>query len=192
MAQNAATGPEEGLTPDTLPAVANDDAAPSRSVAIRYASRIISAYGGVCQYCHAPSANCIDHIVPIARGGQDELENLTLACRHCNGKKSDSLLPKPYEGILLARSVRIAERIRELVAAAEARRASQRQQRTAEARQRHQKVGNDNKHSFTFRLPPALIETLDAWAAKQDVPPQRTAVLEAALREFLAKQNGKK
>jgi hypothetical protein len=31
----------------------------------------------------------IDHIVPISEGGTGALENLALACFHCNRKKSD-------------------------------------------------------------------------------------------------------
>lgn len=48
---------------------------------------------GLCEYCHA--VECwqyvqftIDHIVPQSQGGSDELENLALACFHCNRRKS--------------------------------------------------------------------------------------------------------
>jgi len=39
-------------------------------------------------------------------------------------------------------------------------------------------------------LPPDLLADLDAWIAQQPVPPSRSAVIVAALRQFLAGQNG--
>jgi hypothetical protein len=42
-----------------------------------------------CAYCGAPApAGTVDHIVASARGGDDTVENLTGACRRCNGGKS--------------------------------------------------------------------------------------------------------
>ena len=31
----------------------------------------------------------VDHVLPIGKGGDDSLENLALACFHCNRRKSD-------------------------------------------------------------------------------------------------------
>ena len=39
-------------------------------------------------------------------------------------------------------------------------------------------------------LPPDLLADLDAWIAQQPVPPSRSAVIVAALRQFLAAQKG--
>lgn len=39
-------------------------------------------------------------------------------------------------------------------------------------------------------LPPDLLSELDAWIAAQPVPPSRSAVIVAALRQFLARQDG--
>ncbi len=39
-------------------------------------------------------------------------------------------------------------------------------------------------------LPPDLLADLDAWIAQQPVPPSRSAVIVAALRHFLAGQEG--
>jgi 5-methylcytosine-specific restriction endonuclease McrA len=49
------------------------------------------AYAGMlrhdpCSYCGKP-AGTIDHIVPIARGGLHEVDNLTAACLTCNNRK---------------------------------------------------------------------------------------------------------
>ncbi len=47
-----------------------------------------------CEYCHAPEvifnvAFEVEHIIPIAKGGLDESQNLALACRVCNLRKLD-------------------------------------------------------------------------------------------------------
>jgi hypothetical protein len=56
-----------------------------------------------CEYCHAPEIVFnfpfeVEHIVPQARGGSDEPENLALACRSCNLFKSDSETGQAEEG----------------------------------------------------------------------------------------------
>jgi len=51
---------------------------------------------GVCEYCHLP-ASCfplsfhVDHITPRQHGGATELDNLALACLHCNRHKGPNL-----------------------------------------------------------------------------------------------------
>lgn len=51
---------------------------------------------GKCYYCNAEFTNWdefgIDHIVPISKGGTNVVENLALACRKCNGLKSNYLI----------------------------------------------------------------------------------------------------
>jgi hypothetical protein len=48
---------------------------------------------GLCEYCHTAEQwqyvpFTVDHIVPLAQGGTTILENLALACFHCNRRKS--------------------------------------------------------------------------------------------------------
>ncbi|MBD2256260.1 HNH endonuclease signature motif containing protein [Pseudanabaena sp. FACHB-2040] len=48
----------------------------------------------LCEYCHASEQwqyvqFTIDHIIPLTAGGSDDLENLALACFHCNRRKSN-------------------------------------------------------------------------------------------------------
>lgn len=48
----------------------------------------------LCEYCHASEKwqyvpFTIEHIIPLAKNGTDSLDNLALACFHCNRKKSD-------------------------------------------------------------------------------------------------------
>jgi len=45
-----------------------------------------------CEYCMCPSTHsssnfCMEHIIPVAKGGKDVLENLALSCHGCNGHK---------------------------------------------------------------------------------------------------------
>ena len=49
--------------------------------------------GHRCEYCHAPEAVFnlsleVEHIVPVARGGEDTAANWALACRACNLNKA--------------------------------------------------------------------------------------------------------
>lgn len=49
----------------------------------------------LCEYCHASEQwqyvqFTIDHIVPLTEGGSSDLNNLALACFHCNRRKGRS------------------------------------------------------------------------------------------------------
>ncbi|MFF4403599.1 HNH endonuclease [Streptomyces sp. NPDC001404] len=46
---------------------------------------------GPCVYCGS-SANTVDHITPLARGGWEHEINLVPACRSCNSSKGTRLL----------------------------------------------------------------------------------------------------
>lgn len=59
------------------------------------------AYGRQCVYCSTPLADetcgaapkfTVDHVHPLALGGDHALENLVPACLHCNSSKGDSPL----------------------------------------------------------------------------------------------------
>lgn len=49
--------------------------------------QIIERDGARCYYCGATESLCVDHIVPRARGGTNDLDNLQLLCRSCNSRK---------------------------------------------------------------------------------------------------------
>lgn len=50
--------------------------------------RLVAFWGNACAYCGTEAgALHIEHIVPVVRGGGDDLTNLTLACAPCNSKK---------------------------------------------------------------------------------------------------------
>lgn len=47
---------------------------------------------GCCEYClcpvsHAVSSFCIEHIIPVEKGGPTAAENLALSCQGCNSHK---------------------------------------------------------------------------------------------------------
>jgi hypothetical protein len=53
---------------------------------------VVSRAGDRCEYCHLPTrgqvaAFPIDHVQPRSSGGQTSLDNLSLACPHCNAHK---------------------------------------------------------------------------------------------------------
>jgi predicted transcriptional regulator len=48
------------------------------------------------------------------------------------------------------------------------------------------------KKMTSLALDPELLRRLEKWIAAQDVPPSKTAVHEAALREFLEKRERRK
>lgn len=53
---------------------------------------VLKRDGFKCRYCgrKAPAVVLeVDHIVPVAAGGTNELDNLVTACEDCNGGKSD-------------------------------------------------------------------------------------------------------
>jgi len=54
-----------------------------------------------CQYCgrQPPEVELeIDHIMPVARGGTDDFENLLTSCRECNSGKSAKLIERFTQG----------------------------------------------------------------------------------------------
>lgn len=46
-----------------------------------------------CTYCgqRGGALEC-DHVIPVARGGSSDADNLTTACRHCNRSKGSKLI----------------------------------------------------------------------------------------------------
>jgi|HubBroStandDraft_4_1064222.scaffolds.fasta_scaffold31514_2 5-methylcytosine-specific restriction endonuclease McrA len=52
---------------------------------------LIDGFDGRCAYCGDPACS-FDHVIPIAKGGEDRIENLLPACRPCNSSKKDKTL----------------------------------------------------------------------------------------------------
>lgn len=45
-----------------------------------------------CTYCGSSEFLQIDHVIPLSKGGTNDRENLTTACRSCNLSKGNKLL----------------------------------------------------------------------------------------------------
>jgi len=57
-----------------------------------------------CRYCGKIGGKLeVDHIVPISKGGTNELNNLTAACLRCNRQKRDKM-PEEFEAWKLSRA----------------------------------------------------------------------------------------
>ncbi len=60
--------------------------------------------GYLCEYCHTSERwqyvrFTIDHVIPLSREGEDTVDNLALACFHCNLRKTNHLTaPDPETG----------------------------------------------------------------------------------------------
>jgi 5-methylcytosine-specific restriction endonuclease McrA len=55
-----------------------------------------------CDYCgRTKDKLTIDHITPLAKGGNNTLWNVTVACQTCNSKKQQGPPPKPVQPLLL-------------------------------------------------------------------------------------------
>lgn len=65
----------------------------------RVRSSIFRRDNYTCRYCgaRAVALEC-DHIMPLARGGSNEPENLTTACKPCNRSKRDKTLEEWRSG----------------------------------------------------------------------------------------------
>lgn len=51
-------------------------------------SSILERYGEKCQKCNSEDNLSIDHIIPLALGGNNSVENIQILCKSCNSKKS--------------------------------------------------------------------------------------------------------
>lgn len=72
---------------------------------------LVNHFGGCCAYCGNTGCE-IDHIVPISKGGRDELANVLPACRRCNAGKGSKTVeiwlskngftdPRPRAGLIV-------------------------------------------------------------------------------------------
>jgi hypothetical protein len=63
----------------------------SRHIPREVRQRVWQRYGGRCAECGATAYLEFDHIIPVAKGGNNSDGNVQLLCRMCNLKKSDAI-----------------------------------------------------------------------------------------------------
>jgi 5-methylcytosine-specific restriction endonuclease McrA len=69
--------------------------APSKTSKLSVSRRnVLIRDADVCQYC-SKSADSIDHVLPVSRGGAWSWTNLVAACSRCNAKKGASTVRRP-------------------------------------------------------------------------------------------------
>ncbi|MBD1903061.1 HNH endonuclease [Trichocoleus sp. DQ-A3] len=69
---------------------------PHRKISEVVRQQVRQRASSLCEYCHASEQwqyvqFTVDHVIPIAQGGVDTIENLALACFHCNRRKADKI-----------------------------------------------------------------------------------------------------
>lgn len=79
---------------------------PRRYLTTEEQTHIIQRAQGRCEYCLCPQEYAIqpfvfEHIMPVSRGGETELDNLAFACGGCNGHKYNKIAAiDPAEGVI--------------------------------------------------------------------------------------------
>ncbi|MFD4257582.1 HNH endonuclease [Streptomyces sp. NPDC058534] len=58
-----------------------------RSLMVWERMAVLTANGGKCAYCDRRDGTTVDHLIPFADGGSDDLDNFVPACSPCNNKK---------------------------------------------------------------------------------------------------------
>jgi 5-methylcytosine-specific restriction endonuclease McrA len=49
----------------------------------------LEAYQGMCAYCGVNKADTKDHVLPLSKGGSNNIDNIVPACLSCNSSKRD-------------------------------------------------------------------------------------------------------
>lgn len=66
--------------------------APGRGVTAAQWRKILDGSLGICAYCNERRPLTMDHIEPLALGGEHDIDNITAACGPCNCSKCDTPL----------------------------------------------------------------------------------------------------
>jgi len=57
-------------------------------------------------YCGSTENLCIDHIIPVSKGGNSNIHNLTRSCISCNTSKSD-MMPNKWSDHIEERLINV-------------------------------------------------------------------------------------
>ena len=66
----------------------------------------LAAQGGRCCYCVKPFNKTgrkptVEHIIPVSKGGNNDVRNLAIACKSCNSTRGNRPPPVPVSGLLV-------------------------------------------------------------------------------------------
>lgn len=67
--------------------VENNRVTTGRGRHVRHRQTVLSRDNYQCVYCGSTDQLTLDHVVPVSRGGSDEIENLVACCQRCNSIK---------------------------------------------------------------------------------------------------------
>lgn len=57
----------------------------------RRAKAVMHLHDGICHVCNRPGANEVDHVIPLAEGGADDMDNLRpIHARPCHAEKTQA------------------------------------------------------------------------------------------------------
>lgn len=62
---------------------------------------VLEANGGWCTYCGSDRAEAVDHVIPLSRGGRDDVSNLVPACKPCNSSKRNRTVLEWKQALIL-------------------------------------------------------------------------------------------
>jgi len=79
--------------------------------------RVLERDGYTCQYCQRP-AKTVDHLVPVARGGGNEVDNLVACCSECNSRRGQATQTQDIRARLKKRNMALTDAGRDLDVAA--------------------------------------------------------------------------
>ena len=69
---------------------------PEPRISARQRARVVERAKGCCEYCqsqeqYSPDPFSVEHIIPLSKGGPNDLSNLAFACQGCNNRKYTSV-----------------------------------------------------------------------------------------------------
>jgi hypothetical protein len=80
------------LDAESRPQYAQKERSPFRSIPTEVKNHVLERDGGCCVMCGSNEGIHFDHILPIAKGGDNTEDNIQILCKDCNLRKSDKIV----------------------------------------------------------------------------------------------------